>query len=375
MRILHVIPNLIKGGAQRIAIDICIELNRRQGVEVCLVYFEGENEFSFLTGEINVQRINIQFELSFRKKNQLDLGEYEQLVDDFQPDVIHSHLYLAELISRENPRENIKYFTHCHDNLKQFYRHNTKALFTKKKLIDSLERRRLLKRYRACNNTFIAIANDGINYLKNNLPETFASSIVLLHNAINVEAFKVDRKDFNSNHHLINVGNFIPKKNQAFLIDVVWGIRDKGITVPLALLGDGETKPETERKVKKQGLSGQIIFKGKTDDIKSELLHSTIYVHSAFYEPFGLVLLEAMAAGLPVVSLDGGGNRDLIIDGVNGFLVEQGDLERFVQCILNLMNDPTLFKEIQKKGYETANQHDIRPYVDRLLGHYELEKN
>lgn len=287
MRILHVIPNLIKGGAQRIAIDICIELNRRQGVEVCLVYFEGENEFSFLTGEINVQRINIQFELSFRKKNQLDLGEYEQLVDDFQPDVIHSHLYLAELISRENPRNNIQYFTHCHDNIKQLYRHNTKALFTKKKLIDSLERRRLLKRYRACNNTFIAIASDGINYLKNNLPETFASSIVLLHNAINVEAFKVDRKDFKSNHHLINVGNFIPKKNQAFLIDVVWGIRDKGITVPLALLGDGETKPETERKVKKQGLSGQIIFKGKTDDIKSELLHSTIYVHSAFYEPFG----------------------------------------------------------------------------------------
>lgn len=375
MKTLHIIPNLIKGGAQRIAIDICIELNRRQGVEVCLVYFEGENEFSFLTGEINVQRINIQFELSFRKKNQLDLGEYEQLVDDFQPDVIHSHLYLAELVSRENPRENIKYFTHCHDNLKQFYRHNTKAFFTKKKLIDSLERRRLLKRYRACNNTFIAIANDGKNYLKNNLPETFASSIVLLHNAINVKAFKVDRKDFNSNHHLINVGNLLPNKNQGFLIDVVQLLESKGYPVKLTLLGDGETMPELVAKAVDLGVKESIDFKGRTDDIVSYLKEANIYVHAAKSEQFGLVLLEAMAAGLPVVSLDGGGNRDLIIDGVNGFLVEQGDQERFVQCILNLMNDPTLFKEIQKKGYETANQHDIRPYVDRLLGHYELEKN
>jgi glycosyltransferase involved in cell wall biosynthesis len=374
MRILHIIPNLVKGGAQRIAIDICIELNQRQGVEVCLVYFEGENEFSFLTHAIDVQRIKIQFELSFRKKNQLNLDEYEQLVDAFQPDIIHSHLYRAELISRENPRENIQYFTHCHDNIKQLYRHKMNALFTKRNLIDSLERRRLLKRYRACNNTFIAIASDGINYLKNNLPETFASSIVLLHNAINVEAFKADRKDFNSNHHLINVGNFISKKNQAFLIDVVSGMRDKGIYVPLTLLGDGITKRETEGKVKKQGLSDQIIFKGKTDDVKSELLHSTIYVHSALYEPFGLVLVEAMASGLPVVSLDGVGNRDLIRDGENGFLVDQGDQARFVQCIINLMSDSQLYQKFQKAGYQTAKQYDIHPYVDRLLDLYKLKK-
>jgi glycosyltransferase involved in cell wall biosynthesis len=375
MRILHIIPNLIKGGAQRIAIDICRELNKREGVEVKLVYFEGENEFEFLTDEIVVQRIDIAYNLSFRKKSTINLVALEEFIDQFNPDVIHSHLYRAELISREYPRSKISYFTHCHDNIVQLRKPKFNSFLKRQDLIHALERKRLLKRYRACNNCFLAIAQDGVNYLKENLPADLSDSVVLLHNAINVEFFKVDRNENAIAHRLINVGNFIPKKNQTFLVDVIEQAKSKGLDLKLTLVGDGVTRSVIHDKVTELGLSEWVDFKGKSDDIKALLEKNSVYVHSAIYEPFGLVLLEAMAAGLPVVSLDGKGNKDLIHEGENGFLVDQGDQQRFVQCIIDLINDPTLYKRIQAEGYKTAEKHDIRPYVDRLLELYTADKN
>jgi glycosyltransferase involved in cell wall biosynthesis len=374
LKILHIIPNLVKGGAQRITIDICRELSKRPGIEVKLIYFSGVNEFEFLTKDIDIEHISITFKLSFRKKSQINLTAYEKLVDAFQPDVIHSHLYLAELISREFPRSNILYFTHCHDNIVQLQKPKISTFFNRQRFIDTLERRRLLKRYRACNNHFIAIAQDGVFYLKNILPKDFAKSIHLLPNAIDTDSFKSQIERENIIHHLINVGNFIPKKNQFFLIDILAEIKSKGYNLGITLVGDGITLNEVRNKAEKLKITDQVEFKGKTDDIRSELQKSSIYVHSALYEPFGLVILEAMAAGLPVVTLDGKGNRDLIQDGKNGFLVDQGDRERFVQCILRLIEDQSLYKRIQTEGYKTAQQYDIHPYVDRLLAIYSKEK-
>lgn len=370
MKILHIIPNLVKGGAQRIAIDICLELQQREGIEVILVYFEGENEFSFLTKDLNIQKIDLVYNLSFRKRNQINIESFERLVDHFQPHVIHSHLYLAEIIAHENPRQEIAYFTHCHDNIKQLNRHKARAIFKKEKLIEAWERRRLLQRYSKCNKSFIAIAKDGVEFLKQNLPISLQQDIIFLPNAINVEAFKSSVNQIKHTGNLVNVGNFIPKKNQSFLIDVLSKLISHGSEAHLTLVGDGVTKFQVEAKAREQKVESHTDFKGKTDDVKAVLLENSIYVHSALYEPFGLVLLEAMAAGLPVVSLDGKGNRDVIQDGINGFLVEQGDLNRFVQCIIDLLTDSELYNKFQQEGYKTALKHDIKPYVDQLLELY-----
>jgi glycosyltransferase involved in cell wall biosynthesis len=192
----------------------------------------------------------------------------------------------------------------------------------------------------------------------------------LLHNAIDVSSFKWDSVKTHSDHSIVNVGNFIPKKNQSFLIEVQAELNKKGHIIKLTLVGDGETRTAVEHEVRRIPIGHLVEFKGKTDDIRSVLNQHTIYVHSAKYEPFGLVLIEAMAAGLPVVSLDGIGNRDLIHDGVNGYLVAQGDTDRFVQCIIQLIIDPTLYKRFQEEGLRTAEKHDIRPYVDQLIELY-----
>ena len=189
MKILHIIPNLKKGGAQRIALDLCNSLLQLDNAEVKLLYFEGENEFSFLSQNIDVAKINLSYKLSLTGKNKICIDEYENILDHFKPDVVHSHLYLAELVSRENPRKSIAYISHCHDNIRQFHQWDFKMLFVKQRMTEFFEKRRLFKRYNMCNNFFVAISEEGKTYLQHHLPEVFRKNILLIPNGFDFNSF------------------------------------------------------------------------------------------------------------------------------------------------------------------------------------------
>lgn len=376
IKILHVIPNLVKGGAQRIAIDICKELSKRSDVEVMLVYFEGKNEFSFLTEGLNVRKLDINFNLSFTSKNMIDLRTFEALLDEFQPTIIHSHLYLAELITREKTRPNIQYFTHCHDNMRQFRRFGSISQNSKTDLIEYLEKKRLFKHYKNCKNNFLAISTDGLNFLYKSIPSKLNEKIILLPNAVELSNFKSKEKQPSSAQiRLINIGNFIPKKNQQFLIDIAVSLFQQNVNFHLTFVGDGEMRKSVEEKAKNNGINHLVTFLGSIDDVEKVLFENEIYVHSALYEPFGLVIIEAMAVGLPVVSLDGKGNRDIIQNGENGYLVPQGATTQFVDRIIELATSQENYSRIQQNGFETAKKYDIVPYCDRLLNIYINSKN
>lgn len=371
IRVLHIIPNLVKGGAQRIALDICNELQKSPDIKVALLYWQGENQFEFLSKNLEVHKINIQYELSFSGKHKIYISEYEAFVDNFKPDIIHSHLYPAELVSHENPRKNVKYFTHCHDNIRQFEKWGLKTLSSKQKSVEYFERRRLMKRYVQCDNQFIAISKDVQLYLASNLSKSLVNNIHLLPNGFNYEGFfQTVTSNLPDLVRLINVGNFIPKKNQEFLLEVQEQLNHEQINTELTFIGAGTTFLELKEKTTTRGIHN-VRFLGKKDDIATFLKESSIYVHSALYEPFGLVILEAMAAGLPVVSLDGEGNRDIISDGENGFLIQQGDIETFVQRIKDLIKDNQLYNRIALNGQESAKKYDIRNYTDQLIQIYQ----
>ena len=123
MRILHVIPNLLKGGAQRLAIDICNELSNYKKIECkLLVLQKSKNEFTYCSSNIDIVFCNVRFNLSILKKNNIEIKDYEKIINEFRPDIIHSHLYFAELVCHENPRKNIKYISHLHSNTPIFKR-------------------------------------------------------------------------------------------------------------------------------------------------------------------------------------------------------------------------------------------------------------
>ena len=368
MRILHIIPRLRKGGAERLCLDICNQLQKCDGVQVRLITFSDDNAYPTLTQNIDWQIVPANIQLSLTHKNVLNVDSLQKAIEDFAPDVIHTHLFEAEIVSRSCYYPKAKWFSHCHDNMRQFHNFSIKTLFNKELLTNFYEKRYLMSRYKENGGTtFVAISYDTESYFSQTQPYRVA----LLPNAIDYEKFhNGEPRDGHTKLKLINVGSYQDKKNQRFLIDMAAELQTQGVDFELNLLGDGENYNTIAGLIKDRNLSDKVFQRGNVDNVEEWLWKSDIYVHSAYYEPLGLVLLEAMAAGLPVVTLDGRGNRDLIVQGRNGYMLYEQNAEQFADRILEIWNDKQKYREMSVFAQEFAKQYDIKPYVDKLLTLY-----
>ena len=227
----------------------------------------------------------------------------------------------------------------------------------------------MLGKYRKYGNKFICISEDTYKYVNlavrgENISYTF------IPNAIDVNKFLNPRKKENPNKtiiRLINIGSFQNKKNQIFLLDIVKSLISRNYKVYLEIIGDGENEEVIREKIIENNLEDSIKLLGRISDVEEKLFNSDIYLHTAYYEPFGLVFIEAMAAGLPVVTLDGKGNRDLIEEGKNGYMIYDQDPEKFAQKIIFLVENKSKYAEISNYCKEYAKKYDIKEYVNKLL--------
>jgi glycosyltransferase involved in cell wall biosynthesis len=374
VRILYFLQSLIKGGAERLILDVCNELNHRGDVEYLVVGFSGENDYKVLSQNIPYIVCQASIKLSIFRNNIVQIDALHKIIKNFNPDIIHSNVYICELLTREKTFADIGYFTHCHNNMPEFKAFGIKIFFSKGLITKFYEKIRIEKRYLKCNNQFIAISNDTLNYYKRNLHPKLRKNIHFLPNAIDYDKFyNADRKQISEVINLIMVGHMADNKNQIFLIDVLQRLRKENINANLTLLGDKQNNgAKIESKADQLGLRPYVSMPGTVEDVENHLKNQHIYVHSAYFESFGLVMIEAMAAGLPVVCLDGGGNRDIIENGKNGFIIEKPDAKLFAEKIIDLINNPLLYSEISHYAQEFARQYDIKKYVDRLLEMYKV---
>src|SRR6185295_5439751 len=147
-------------------------------------------------------------------------------------------------------------------------------------------------------------------------------------------------------------------KNHVFLFEVMKQLKLSRYNVHLDVLGDGPLRAFLTEKIKDQQLEDVITFHGTVDDVFHFLSNSHVYVHPATYEPFGLVIVEAMATGLPVVCLDAKGNRGIVDDGVNGFMIENPDAKLFAQKISEIVKDDETYQFFSLQARKKAEQYD-----------------
>jgi len=368
-KILQIIPSLSKGGAERLVLDICNQLCRIKGVEVKLICFSNINEYADLSMAEFIHIIPSSFQLSVYKKNNGQIKDLQKIIDKYKPDIIHTHLFETEIVSRSCHYPQAKWFSHCHDNMKQFEYFSLKTLFSKQKLTNYYEKKYLFKRYKKNGGThFIAIGNDTQKYFEKTAKPYPVTKIT---NAIDYNKF-FKPKELNEKQQIVitNTGSFVNKKNQAFILEIAKELEEKNIDFRINLLGDGVNRKPLMEKTENLQLSKNIHFHGNVNNVEEFLWESDIYLHTATYEPLGLVLLEAMAAGLPVITLDGKGNRDLIEQGKNGYMIYEQNPELFAQTIIDLCNNKQKYSEISAYAQEYAKKYDIKEYVEKLLKLY-----
>jgi len=151
------------------------------------------------------------------------------------------------------------------------------------------------------------------------------------------------------------VGRLAPWKGQdVFLRAFARAFPDgpeRAIIVGSALFGEHAYAASLERLVGRLGLAGRVELRGFRDDVAAELAAADALVHaSVIAEPFGRVVIEGMAAGLPVVAAGAGGPAEVIADGVDGLLYPPGDADALAAAIARLAGDPALRGRLAAAG-------------------------
>lgn len=207
------------------------------------------------------------------------------------------------------------------------------------------------------NNAYVNIAPSA--YTESNFKSLGHNNIVCIPNSIEIKNYLFKERTFDS-IKLLWVRSFSKIYNPLLAIDVLKVLKDKNIEAELCMVGpDGDgSLLETKKHAEKLGV--KVDFRGKLT--KQEWIklskNFNIFINTTNFDNMPVSVIEAMALGLPVVSTNVGGLSFLIQHNKNGFLVESGASNLFVDTIINLTNSPEKTNQIAKEGRDYVEQFD-----------------
>jgi len=182
----------------------------------------------------------------------------------------------------------------------------------------------------------------------------------IIPNAIAIDRFRpdLDGTDIRKRHHLTDekvvmyVGRVTPHKGLRFLVDSAQHLPSN---VRILIVGGGDFREKLERRAEKLGVSEQVIFAGRVSnrDLPYYYAASDLFVLPSIsrLEAFGIVALEAMASGVPVLVSDIPGVREVIDPGVNGMLCEPFNDEALARSVMGYLDDPDLYERMKEGGF------------------------
>lgn len=162
------------------------------------------------------------------------------------------------------------------------------------------------------------------------------------------------------NKQVIFVGRFSYQKGIDYAIDIWKIVHQKFPDWELHLYGEGELKEIYVSEIKKQSLDTTIFIHKPTSHIDNTYKESSIFMLTSRYEPFGLVIPEAMSCGIPCIAFKCSGPINIIDDQINGLLIDNGNIQKFADAICYLIENEQIRKTMGQKAIEKAQFYDIQ---------------
>ena len=203
-------------------------------------------------------------------------------------------------------------------------------------------------------------------------------------NAVDADRFRPQPSDFRKTHGIgrdefaaLYVARFQAFKNHAMLLEAFALFTREHPAARLVLAGSGPLRERCEQQAKALGIAGQVLFLGEVpfDDLPSVYAAADVKVISSDYESFCFAAIEAMSAGLPVLTTDCAWVPRLVADGA-GMVVPVGDAEAFAAGLKKLADNPALRQRMGAAGrQQVLERHTWPASAEKLLGLYRRLQN
>jgi 1,2-diacylglycerol 3-alpha-glucosyltransferase len=184
-------------------------------------------------------------------------------------------------------------------------------------------------------------------------------------NGLNLVNFKPKKTYETGQVKIAHVGRLGYEKNVDVIIKSLSYVIKKYPYLILTIVGDGPAKKDLEKLVKKLNMEKNIKFTGYKNRINLPEIYSShdIFVTASTMETQGLVILEAMASGLPIIGVKKYAIPDIVIHNKNGFLAEPGNSKKISEYIIKLIEDKKLQERFGKKSLEISREHDLSKII------------
>lgn len=154
---------------------------------------------------------------------------------------------------------------------------------------------------------------------------------------------------------IITIGTIEPRKNQQAIIRIVAEASRRGSRYKLTIVGSGECEGQLKAIAEELGVSDLVTFTGYVPHAASLLRRHRVYAHAAIIENFGIVLIQAFAAGLPVLAPAVGGIPEIITDGVDGLFWDTSDPEKAAEQLIHILENERTWEKMSAAASATYN--------------------
>lgn len=338
-KVLLVVPTLLQGGGQKFVLDLAKGLDKEEfQVRVLLYFRQHHRAFAEFAQQNNIETVFLN------KKKGLDLSFFKQLraaVKEFDPDVVHTHL------------NSMLYML-------PFYRRHQVKLHTVHTLAQK-EHYGLQKLVNFIAFHLLGVVPVGIS---DTVADTIAQthrinrrSIPVVYNGVDCKRYakpKVKTDTFN----FVTVGTIYDVKNFPFLVECFAELYKQHPEARLTIVGNGAKRGVLMQKIAALGLDNIVTITGTVGNVEDYLAAADVYVASSLFEGLPLSILEAMAAGLPVISTNVGGVPDIVRNGENGLLIPLGDKASYIAALTELTENAEKREAFALRSQELSKNYD-----------------
>lgn len=361
-RVLHLITRLPIGGAERMLLGVLRNLDAtRFDSIVCCIQDRGELAEEVESLGIPVHTFGLMAHGSF---DWHVVPALRRLIREQNVELVHSHLYHANLYARLAAwREGIPVIASVHNTYtrRKWHRHLINRLLA-----------RLTFRITAGS---ADVERDIIAY-----DRVTPEKVVRLPNCIDLDRVTTSLTSAEAKQQLgfgpadlviATVGRMEEQKGHAFLLDAFAHLREmpelEGMPLRLLVVGDGRLKAATVQRAADLGIAKVCHFPGSIKDLADVYRSIDVFVMPSLWEGLSLAMLEAMAAGLPMIATDVGGARDVLGDGLRGVLVPPADARALARAIHDLLIDAERRSAMTDSGCRHVRQNYSVAALSRQL--------
>jgi glycosyltransferase involved in cell wall biosynthesis len=214
------------------------------------------------------------------------------------------------------------------------------------------------------------------HYLKQGIPE---AKLTIIHNGIDLETSLPDERDRpeGGTWTVASLGRMVPWKGQKVLLKAIPPVLDRLPNVRFIFMGDGPDREKLEQEARRLNVQASVEFRPASLDVRALISEADLVVHTSIDpEPFGLVIIEAMARRRAVIATNRGGPLEIITDGQDGLLIEPRNSRLLAEKIIQLLENAELRLRLGRAARRTVEERfnlvrsvrKVEEIYERLIG-------